>query len=105
MPRWRPSSAFPAIAPFPYVEKQLATRGSEALRAENLMCRAVRAIKRAVPEIGVITDVALDPYTSHGHDGLMTTAASSSTTRPWASCASRPWRLRRPASTALRPRT
>ena len=35
------------------------------------MCRAVRAIKRAVPEIGVITDVALDPYTSHGHDGLM----------------------------------
>ena len=62
----------PAIAPFPYVEKQLRDpSGSEALRAENLMCRAVRAIKRAVPEIGVITDVALDPYTSHGHDGLM----------------------------------
>jgi porphobilinogen synthase len=62
----------PAIAPFPYVEKQLRDPvGSEALRAENLMCRAVRAIKRAVPEIGVITDVALDPYTSHGHDGLM----------------------------------
>jgi porphobilinogen synthase len=62
----------PAIAPFPYVEKELRDpSGSEALRAENLMCRAVRAIKRAVPEIGVITDVALDPYTSHGHDGLM----------------------------------
>jgi porphobilinogen synthase len=62
----------PAIAPFPYVEERLRdASGSEALRAENLMCRAVRAIKKAVPEIGVITDVALDPYTSHGHDGLM----------------------------------
>ena len=62
----------PAIAPFPYVEKRLRDpSGSEALRTENLMCRAVRAIKKAVPEIGVITDVALDPYTSHGHDGLM----------------------------------
>jgi porphobilinogen synthase len=62
----------PAIAPFPYVDKALRDpRGSEALKATNLMCRAVRAIKKAVPEIGVITDVALDPYTSHGHDGLM----------------------------------
>ena len=62
----------PAIAPFPYVEKHLRDPGgSEAVRAESLMCRAVRAIKKAVPEIGVITDVALDPYTSHGHDGLM----------------------------------
>jgi len=63
----------PAIAPFPYIENRLRDpSGSEALRADNLMCRAVRAIKKAVPEIGVITDVALDPYTSHGHDGLMT---------------------------------
>ena len=62
----------PAIAPFPYVEKSLRDpTGSEALRATNLMCRAVRAIKSAVPHIGLITDVALDPYTSHGHDGLM----------------------------------
>lgn len=62
----------PAIAPFPYVEKQLRDpSGSEAIHAENLMCRAVRAIKKAVPEVGIITDVALDPYTSHGHDGLM----------------------------------
>ncbi len=62
----------PAIAPFPYVENHLRDPdGSEAVRAENLMCRAVRAIKKAVPEVGVITDVALDPYTSHGHDGLM----------------------------------
>ncbi len=46
-------------------------RGSEALNTRNLVCRAVREIKRAVPEIGIVTDVALDPYTSHGHDGIM----------------------------------
>ncbi len=62
----------PAIAPFPYVEPGLRdATGSEATRAENLMCRAVRAIKAAVPEIGVITDGALDPYTDHGHDGVL----------------------------------
>jgi porphobilinogen synthase len=62
----------PAIAPFPYVDRPLRDpTGSEATKATNLMCRAVRAIKQAVPEIGVITDVALDPYTSHGHDGVL----------------------------------
>ncbi len=62
----------PAIAPFPYVEKDLRDpTGSEAERTNNLMCRAVEAIKRAVPQLGVITDVALDPYTSHGHDGVL----------------------------------
>jgi porphobilinogen synthase len=62
----------PAVAPFPYVDRPLRDpRGSEAERANNLMCRAVRAIKDAVPEVGVITDVALDPYTSHGHDGVL----------------------------------
>jgi porphobilinogen synthase len=62
----------PAIAPFPYVEGSLRDpAGSEALRSTNLMCRTVRALKAAVPEIGIITDVALDPYTSHGHDGLL----------------------------------
>jgi porphobilinogen synthase len=62
----------PAIAPFPYIDSSLRDPiGSEAVNANNLMCRAVRAIKKAVPEIGVITDCALDPYTSHGHDGLM----------------------------------
>ena len=62
----------PAIAPFPYVERSLRDpTGSEAEKATNLMCRAVRAIKSAVPEIGLITDVALDPYTSHGHDGVL----------------------------------
>jgi porphobilinogen synthase len=62
----------PAIAPFPFVEKELRDpTGSEATRHGNLMCRAVRAIKAAVPEIGVITDGALDPYTDHGHDGVL----------------------------------
>ena len=62
----------PAIAPFPNIDRALRDpTGSEAIKATNLMCRAVRAIKRAVPEVGLITDVALDPYTSHGHDGLI----------------------------------
>jgi porphobilinogen synthase len=62
----------PAIALFPNVDASLRDeRGSEALKASNLICRAVRAIKAAVPEIGIITDVALDPYTSHGHDGVV----------------------------------
>jgi porphobilinogen synthase len=62
----------PAIALFPNTNPSLRDpTGSEALNARNLVCRAVREIKRAVPEIGIITDVALDPYTSHGHDGVM----------------------------------
>jgi porphobilinogen synthase len=62
----------PAIAPFPYVDKALRdATGSEALNARNLMCRAVRAIKAEVPQLGIICDAALDPYTSHGHDGVM----------------------------------
>ncbi len=62
----------PAIAPFPYVERSLRdATGSEAVKATNLMCRAVRRIKQALPELGVITDAALDPYTSHGHDGVL----------------------------------
>lgn len=66
------SLGIPAIAPFPYVEKSLRdATASEALNTHNLMCRAVRAIKQAVPEIGIICDAALDPYTSHGHDGVM----------------------------------
>ncbi|BAF87541.1 delta-aminolevulinic acid dehydratase [Azorhizobium caulinodans ORS 571] len=62
----------PALALFPYTEPGLRDpHGSEALNDNNLVCRALRAIKARVPEIGLITDVALDPYTSHGHDGLM----------------------------------
>ena len=66
------SLGIPAIAPFPFVEKSLRDpTGSEALNARNLMCRAVRAIKAEVPQIGIVCDAALDPYTSHGHDGVM----------------------------------
>jgi porphobilinogen synthase len=62
----------PAIGLFPYTEPSLRdARGTEALNAKNLVCRAVRAVKAAVPGIGIITDVALDPYTDHGHDGLL----------------------------------
>jgi porphobilinogen synthase len=62
----------PALALFPYTEPGLRDAcGSEALNAQNLVCRAVRAIKKAVPEVGIVTDVALDPYTSHGHDGVL----------------------------------
>ncbi len=64
--------AIPAIALFPATAAELRdVSGSEALNRNNLVCRAVRAVKAAVPEIGIITDVALDPYTSHGHDGLL----------------------------------
>jgi len=62
----------PAMAIFPNTPPNLRDeRGSEALNPDNLMCRALRALKAAVPEIGLVADVALDPYTSHGHDGLM----------------------------------
>jgi len=62
----------PCIALFPNTPHGLRTDdGREALNPNNLMCRAIGAIKDAAPEIGVLTDVALDPYTSHGHDGLV----------------------------------
>ena len=62
----------PCIALFPNTPRELRTDdGREALNPDNLMCRATRAIKEAVPDIGVLTDVALDPYTAHGHDGLI----------------------------------
>ncbi|MBN8937517.1 MAG: porphobilinogen synthase [Rhizobiales bacterium] len=64
--------AIPCIALFPYTDPGLRDEsGTEALNPDNLVCRAVRAIKKDVPNIGVLCDVALDPYTSHGHDGLM----------------------------------
>jgi porphobilinogen synthase len=66
------SLGIPALALFPNTPAHLRDEtGSEALNPDNLICRAIRAIKSAVPEIGIITDVALDPYTSHGHDGLL----------------------------------
>ncbi|WP_204367882.1 porphobilinogen synthase [Candidatus Jidaibacter acanthamoebae] len=61
-----------AIALFPYIEPALKDdKGSEALNKDNLLCRAIKELKDKVPELGVITDVALDPYTSHGHDGII----------------------------------
>jgi len=64
--------AIPCVALFPYTDPKLRDEGgSEAVNPENLVCRAIRAIKKAVPEIGILCDVALDPYTSHGHDGLL----------------------------------
>jgi porphobilinogen synthase len=62
----------PAIALFPYTEPHLKDEhGSEAYNESNLVCRACRAIKKEFPELGLVTDAALDPYTSHGHDGLV----------------------------------
>jgi len=62
----------PAIALFPVVPSNLKTEdGDEAWNPDNLICRAVRALKKHVPEIGVMCDVALDPYTTHGQDGLV----------------------------------
>ena len=66
------SLGIPAIALFPYTGiNKRDDQATEASNPDNLVCRAVRAIKAAVPQIGVICDVALDPYTSHGHDGIL----------------------------------
>jgi len=62
----------PCVALFPNTPNELRTEDArEALNEDNLICRAIKAIKDAAPEIGVLTDVALDPYTAHGHDGLV----------------------------------
>ncbi|WP_298725241.1 porphobilinogen synthase [uncultured Ferrovibrio sp.] len=62
----------PAIALFPATDPALKTEtGKEATNPDNLICRTVRAIKAATTNIGILCDVALDPYTSHGHDGLL----------------------------------
>jgi porphobilinogen synthase len=62
----------PVIALFPYTDPAHKTEdGREALNPENLVCRAARAIRAAKLDIGVMCDVALDPYTTHGHDGLL----------------------------------
>src|SRR6201992_1908324 len=62
----------PCIALFPFTEPSLRDdNGTEALNAENLVCQSVRAMKKKFPGRGVLSDVALDPSTSHGHDGLL----------------------------------
>jgi porphobilinogen synthase len=69
-------SGIGAIALFPVVEPALkCPEGKEALNPDNLVCRAIQTIKQAAPQIGVIADVALDPYTTHGHDGLLVEGA------------------------------
>lgn len=61
-----------AIAIFPEIDKTLKNNtGDEAINADNLICESTKAIKSSVPEIGIICDVALDPYTDHGHDGII----------------------------------
>ena len=62
-----------AVALFPSLEGSLKSAdGAEALNPETLILRAVRALKKAVPELQILTDIALDPYTTHGHDGVLT---------------------------------
>jgi len=62
----------PVMAVFPAVEPELKNpEGSEAINPNNIVCRSVRAIADAVPDIGIMCDAALDPFTSHGHDGLI----------------------------------
>jgi len=62
----------PAIALFPVTpHNKKSEDGAESYNPDNLICRALQAIKAACPDIGIITDVALDPYTSHGHDGIL----------------------------------
>jgi porphobilinogen synthase len=62
----------PCLALFPYTDPALRdAEGTEALNPDNLVCHAIRAIKKEVPDVGILCDVALDPYTSHGHDGLL----------------------------------
>jgi porphobilinogen synthase len=66
------AAGIPCIALFPNTPSDLRNAdGIEALNPDNLMCQATRAIKDAVPDIGILTDVALDPYTEHGHDGIV----------------------------------
>ena len=64
--------SIPALCFFPMTAPDKKDpQGREALNADNLVCRAVRAIRAEVPHIGLMTDAALDPYTTHGHDGVM----------------------------------
>jgi porphobilinogen synthase len=65
-------AGIPCVALFPNTPQELRTDDArEALNRDNLICRAIKAIKDAAPGVGVLTDVALDPYTAHGHDGLV----------------------------------
>lgn len=66
------SLGIPAVALFPAIDSGLKTEdGAEALNPDSLICRTIRVLKKEVPDIGIICDVALDPYTTHGHDGVL----------------------------------
>jgi porphobilinogen synthase len=65
-------AGIPAVAIFPSIESTLKdARGTHGLSEDNLLFRVVKRVKRAIPELAVVTDVALDPYTTHGHDGVL----------------------------------
>lgn len=67
----------PAIAPFPRTpDAKKSPRGEESAKPDCLVCRAIRAVKKAVPEMLIFADVALDPYTTHGHDGVLNAAGT-----------------------------
>ena len=66
------SLKIPMVAIFPNTPKNKKNKmGTEALNPNNLVCRSIKFIKKKFPEIGIMCDVALDPYTSHGHDGIV----------------------------------
>ena len=66
------SLGIPAIAVFPFIDAERKdAAGSAAADPDGLVCRAVKAMKDAAPEVGIMCDVALDPFTSHGHDGII----------------------------------
>ena len=91
----------PAIALFPVTPaERKSADGAEATDPDNLICRAVRAIKAALPDLGVICDVALDPYTTHGHDGLIDDEGAVAQRRDARGAgAARRWSRPRPAAT------
>jgi len=67
------SLRIPMIAIFPHTPNNKKNiYGTEALNVNNLVCKAIRKVKKKYPKIGIMTDVALDPYTNHGHDGVLT---------------------------------
>ena len=97
----------PVMALFPVIDPALKTPdGREATNPDGLVPRAVRALKQRFPQLGLLTDVALDPYTSHGQDGLLDDERLHPQRRDaWRCCASRRWCRPRPASTSSRPAT
>ena len=95
-----------AIALFPVISSDKKTEeAEEAYNPDGLVQRAVRALKRSLPELAVITDVALDPFTSHGQDGLIDSDGYVLMTRQWMSSSSNPFLMLKRGQTLLRPLT